>query len=76
MALHIRPDGLDLYSIFHPEIFLSSAHGLFSKTNHMLHYKTSIKNGIHLQQLFKEQIYKIRNQVHLGGKRQTQHAIN
>ena len=43
---HIRPDGPDIYRIFHPQTteytFFSSVHETFSRKDHMLGYKRSL----------------------------------
>ena len=52
MALNNALDQMnlsDIYRVFHPKeakyIFLSNAHGTFSKINHMIGHKTSLKNS-------------------------------
>ena len=51
-ALNNGPDEMDLtdtYRAFHPKeakyTFFSNAHGTFSKINHMIGHKTSLKNS-------------------------------
>ena len=69
-------DPIDIYSIFHPKtmnfIFFSSAHGIFSRIDHILAHQSSLgkfkKNWNHSKHLFWPLCSKIRCQLQ-GKKR-------
>ena len=65
-------DSIDICRGFNPKAseytFFSSAHGTFSRIDHMLGHKASLgkfkKNWNHIKHLFQAQRYEIRNQLH------------
>ena len=67
-------DLVDIYRTFHPKTinftFFSSAHGTFSRTDHILGHKSNLsklkKKWTHFKHLFWSQCGKIRCQLHDG----------
>ena len=67
-------DLIDIYRTFHPKTinftFFSSAHGTFSRTDHILGHKSNLsklkKKWTHFKHLFWSQCGKIRCQLHDG----------
>ena len=72
-------DIINIYRAFHPRItFFSSAHGIFTRTDHMLGHKTTLykfKDQNHIQHILWTQHLKTANQLQRKSRRKPQMCV-